>query len=285
MSITIIRRFGFLHAGILISIVSALLLIIFSITIGPVHYNQTSQQSDDSEFSESCISLSIYTRECIARDYNEFSFVSGIVNTTTTWIADYGYAGVFSAALLENLFPPIPSELIFPLAGFTANSKNLGLVEGALGMATMGAAGSTVGAIIIYYISMRIGRPAVLRYGRYVGIGKKEIEKTEDWFERHGQAAVFFGRMAPGIRELVSIPAGFQKMRLSVFIPFTFAGSLVWCIFLTLVGFYMGEAWNRFHDKYSFVFDIMAVVIVIGIILGIIFRHYKIKLKKDNKDN
>jgi membrane protein DedA with SNARE-associated domain len=283
--ITINKSFGFLHAGILVSIVSAILLITFSIATGPINYSQTNQQSDDSKFSESCISLSVYTGEYFAGDYNEFSFVSDIVNITTTWIADYGYAGVFSAALLENLFPPIPSELIFPLAGFTANSKNLGLVEGALGMATMGAAGSTMGAIIVYYISMRIGRPAVLRYGRYVGIGKKEIEKTEDWFERHGQAAVFFGRMAPGIREIVSIPAGIQKMRLSVFIPLTFAGSLVWCIFLTLVGFYAGEAWNRFHDKYSFIFDIMAVVIVIGIILGIVFRHYKIKHKKDSKGN
>ncbi len=255
------------------------------IIIGPIFNNHASQQMDISKIPISCISASKCADEGFVADYQEFSFVGNMVNTTTTWIADYGYAGVFFAALLENLFPPIPSELVFPLAGFTAYSKNLGLVEGALGMAIMGAAGSTVGAIIIYYASRQIGRPVILRYGRYIGVGKEELEKTEEWFERHGQSAVFFGRMAPGIREIVSIPAGIQKMRLSVFILFTFAGSLVWCVFLTLVGFYAGKAWNRFYDKYSLTFDIMAVVIVIGIVLGIVLRHYKIKRNKDRKGN
>ena len=193
----------------------------FFTTNNPIFDNQANRQSDTSKFPTYYISPSRDTGGTFVTDYHEFSFVGDIVNTTTTWIADYGYAGVFSAALLENLFPPIPSELIFPLAGFTAYSKNLGLIEGALGMATMGAAGSTVGAIIIYYVSMRIGRPVIIKYGRYVGIGKREIEKTEAWFERHGQAAVFFGRMAPGIREIVSIPAGIQRMKLPVlfFLP------------------------------------------------------------------
>lgn len=258
----------------------------FFIIVNPIFFNHaTSQQMDISKTPISCISPSKCADEVFVTYYQEFSFVGNIVNTTTTWIADYGYAGVFLAALLENLFPPIPSELVFPLAGFTAYSKNLGLVEGAIGMAIMGAAGSTVGAIIIYYASRQIGRPVILRYGRYIGIGKEGLEKTEEWFERHGQSAVFFGRMAPGIREIVSIPAGIQKMRLSVFILFTFAGSLLWCVFLTLVGFYAGKAWNRFYDKYSITFDIMAVVIVIGIVLGIVLRHYKIKRNKDRKGN
>lgn len=257
----------------------------FFMIISPIFNNHASQQTDISKIPISCISPLKYANECFVTTHQEFSFVESMVNATTTWIADYGYAGVFFAALLENLFPPIPSELVFPLAGFTAYSKNLGLVEGALGMAIMGAAGSTVGAIMIYYASRQIGRPIILRYGRYIGIGKEELEKTEEWFERHGQSAVFFGRMAPGIREIVSIPAGIQKMRLSLFILFTFAGSLVWCVFLTLVGFYAGKAWNRFYDKYSITFDIMAVVIVIGIVLGIVFRHYKTKRNKDRKGN
>ncbi len=219
-----------------------------------------------------------------SHDYYKFSFVSDIVNATTTLIATYGYTGVFTAALIENLFPPIPSEVIFPLAGFTANSKNLGLVEGALGMAIMGAAGSTVGAIIIYFISRKIGRSIVLKFGKYVGIGEKELEKTEAWFERHGQSAVFFGRMAPGLREIISIPAGIQKMNIFTFLGFTFAGSLVWSVSLTLVGFYIGEAWNRFYDKYSFVFDIVAGAIVIGVITVLVIRYYKNKRKdKRNK--
>jgi membrane protein DedA with SNARE-associated domain len=216
--------------------------------------------------------------------YYKYSIVSDIVNATTTLISTYGYPGVFVAALLENLFPPIPSEVIFPLAGFTANSKNLGLVEGAFGMAIMGAAGSTVGAIIIYLISRKIGRAIVLKLGKYVGLGEKELKKTETWFERHGQSAVFFGRMAPGLREIISIPAGIQKMNLFTFLVFTFAGSLVWSVSLTLVGFYIGEAWNRFYDKYSFVFDIVAGAIVIGIIAVLVFRYFKNK-RKDKRNN
>jgi membrane protein DedA with SNARE-associated domain len=170
------------------------------------------------------------------------------------------------------------------LAGFTAYTKNLGIMEGAVGMSLTGAAGSTVGAIIIYCMSRRLGRMAVLKLGKYVGIGEKELEKTEKWFERHGRSAVFFGRMAPGIRELVSIPAGIDRMKFSVFVAFTFLGSLMWCSFLTFIGFYLGEAWNRFYVSYSFIFDILSIVIVGCIILGIIMRHYQAK-RKDTSSN
>src|SRR3954451_14159392 len=208
---------------------------------------------------------------------NSSSIIFQIINGIAIWIYTYGYIGIFFAALLENLFPPIPSELIFPLAGFTANIKGLGLIEGAIGMALAGAAGSTIGAIIIYFISYKIGIPIILKLGRYVGIREKEISKTKHWFDKHGSKAVFFGRLAPGIREIISIPAGIEKMNLTKFIIFTFAGSSIWSIFLTLVGFYLGEAWNRFYDKYSFIFDILAIIIIIGIIVAIIIRHYKSK--------
>ena len=215
--------------------------------------------------------------------FSQNSIISHIINTTTNWIAIYGYPGVFAAALLENLFPPIPSELIFPAAGFAANTKNLGVISGILGMAAMGALGSTTGAIIIYYISMRIGKPAILKIGKYVGIGEKSVETAESWFEKHGSMAVFLGRMAPGIREIISIPAGIQKMNLSKFILFTFAGSLIWSVFLTSIGFYLGEAWNIFYEDYSFVFDVVAVLLIVGIIVGIIIRHYKNKNEKEKK--
>jgi len=153
---------------------------------------------------------------------SDLSLIPNVVNVTTSWIAEYGYIGVFIAALVENLFPPIPSELIFPLAGVTAFTKDLGFIEGVIGMSLAGAAGSTVGAIIIYYISRKIGRVAILKLGNRIGIGEKELENSEIWFDKHGSVAVFFGRMAPGIRELISIPAGIEKMKLSTFITFTF---------------------------------------------------------------
>jgi membrane protein DedA with SNARE-associated domain len=135
------------------------------------------------------------------------SWVSNIISMLTAWIADYGYPAVFAAALLETVFPPIPSEIVFPFAGFTAYDRQLGL-ENAIGMAAVGALGSTVGAIAIYYASLKAGKAAIIRYGKYVRVGTKEIEKAEKWFEKHGELAVFLGRMAPGVREIISIPAG-----------------------------------------------------------------------------
>lgn len=209
--------------------------------------------------------------------YSDLSLIPSIVNVTTSWIAEYGYVGVFTAALVENLFPPIPSELIFPLAGITAFTKHLGFIEGVIGMSMAGAGGSTCGALIIYYISRRIGRVAILKLGNRIGIGEKELEKSEKWFDKHGSAAVFFGRMAPGIRELVSIPAGIEKMKLSTFVIFTFAGSFVWCTFLTTIGFFIGDVWSNLYEEYSFVFDLVAIIVVGGIIGGLSYRFYKNK--------
>lgn len=223
-------------------------------------------------------SLASYNSENVDLLSN-LSLIPNVVNVTTSWIAKYGYIGVFTAALVENLFPPIPSELIFPLAGIAAFTKDLGFIEGVLGMSLAGAAGSTVGALIIYYISRKIGRVAILKLGNHIGIGEKELEKAEKWFDKHGSVAVFFGRMAPGIRELVSIPAGIEKMKLSTFITFTFAGSFVWCTFLTTMGFVVGEVWSELYEEYAFIFDLVAIIIIGGIIGGISYRLYKNKKK------
>ena len=202
------------------------------------------------------------------------SWVSDLVNMVTAWIAHYGYPAVFIAALLETVFPPIPSEVVFPLVGFTAYDKQLG-VEHAVGMAATGALGATVGAIVIYYASFRVGKAAIIRYGKYVRIGSREIEKAEKWFEKHGQLAVFLGRMAPGVREIISIPAGISKMNIAKFIIFTFAGSLIWSIMLSLAGYYGGKAWNQVSERLSSIFGIVGAIIVAGIIAIIAIMWFK----------
>src|ERR671924_1434178 len=158
-------------------------------------------------------------------------FIDGILDSISSLIAQYGYPAVFAAAFLETIFPPIPSEIIFPLVGFVAQSKGLGLGN-AIGMGTIGALGSTVGAIMIYFIALKIGRPAILRIGKYVLINESKLQRAELWFEKHGAVAVFVGRLAPGIREIISIPAGLSKMNIIKFILFTFAGSLIWSVSL-----------------------------------------------------
>jgi membrane protein DedA with SNARE-associated domain len=211
-----------------------------------------------------------------------FSF-QNITDTITSWIFNIGYLGVFAATLLETIFPPIPSEVIFPLIGFTAQSKGLGLAN-AIAMATIGALGSTVGAIMIYFLSLKIGRPAILRVGKYVLINESKLQRAELWFEKHGAVAVFAGRLAPGIREIISIPAGLGKMNIIKFILFTFAGSLIWSISLTIVGYYLGETWSKFAKESSGIFNIVALIIIVGVAAVIGFGYYK-EHRSSTKDN
>jgi membrane protein DedA with SNARE-associated domain len=200
--------------------------------------------------------------------------LNDIVDSITSWISSAGPAGVFAATLLETVFPPIPSEIIFPLIGLTAQRKGLGFGN-AIGMATIGALGSTVGAIMIYFISLKIGRPAILRVGKYVLINESKLRRAELWFEKHGAVAVFAGRLAPGIREIISIPAGLGKMNIVKFILFTFVGSLIWSVSLTIVGYYFGEAWSKFAKESSEIFNIAALIIIVGVAAVIGFGYYK----------
>jgi membrane protein DedA with SNARE-associated domain len=202
-----------------------------------------------------------------------------MIEIISGWIANYGYPSVFAAALLENLFPPIPSELVFPLIGFSAQTNDLGMA-GAIGMAIVGAVGSTVGAIIIYFIALKIGLPTITRIGkRYHLLSESDLKKTETWFVRHGELAVFLGRMAPGIRELISIPAGIAEMNIVRFTFFTFIGSCIWSLFLTLVGFFIGDAWIRFYGNYSQIFDIVGITLILVIIAIVAIKYYKGKQK------
>jgi membrane protein DedA with SNARE-associated domain len=193
--------------------------------------------------------------------------LSSIVDAISALIGEYGYPAVFAAAFLEVIFPPIPSEVIFPLVGFTAQNRGLGL-ENAIGMATVGALGSTVGAVLIYFISAKVGRTAIMRFGKRVRISEQEIEKAERWFEKYGSIAVFTARMIPGIREIISIPAGISRMSLAKFVAYTFAGSLLWCVILTLVGYYLGEAWSNFSDQVSYAFTIIAFILIAAIVVA-----------------
>lgn len=223
----------------------------------------------------------IILSELIVASPNTISNMTGhgifgnMIEIISGWIANYGYPAVFAAALLENLFPPIPSELVFPLIGFSAQTNDLGMA-GAIGMAIVGAVGSTVGAIIIYFIALKIGLPTITRIGkRYHLLSESDLKKTETWFVRHGELAVFLGRMAPGIRELISIPAGIAEMNIVRFTFFTFIGSCIWSIFLTLVGFFIGDAWIRFYGNYSQVFDIVGITLILVIIAIVAIKYYK----------
>jgi membrane protein DedA with SNARE-associated domain len=185
---------------------------------------------------------------------------------------------VFAVAFLEMVFPPIPSEVVFPLVGFTAQSGGLG-VEGAIMLAAVGALGSTAGALVIYFVAQKVGRAAILRYGKYLKIGEGELKKAEGWFAKYGVAAVFAAKMVPGVRELISIPAGIGGMRVVRFTVFTFAGSLVWSVALTLAGYYLGEAWATVSEDLSFAFTVIGAIVVAGAIAGIVVWYVRRRKK------
>lgn len=209
-------------------------------------------------------------------------FLGDVLEQISSLITQYGYPAVFVAAFLEVIFPPIPSEVVFPLVGFTAQSRGLGL-ENAIGMAAVGALGSTAGAIIIYYLAKMLGRGAILRYGRYVRVGEQELQKAERWFAKYGPVAVFSARMVPGVRELISIPAGIGGMAIPKFVTYTFAGSLVWSVALTLVGFYLGEAWSPVSGQLSTAFTTIGAVILAAAILGSIAWYLRRRKKEKSR--
>lgn len=161
------------------------------------------------------------------------------------WIADFLgshlYEGIFLAALLETIIPPIPTLAVFPTAGFLASQQGIPLI-GVIPMILLGATGATVGTSAIYLIALKLGRVVLLRYLRYVRISENKLERVEIWFEKYGDKAVFLGRMVPVMREMISIPAGLLKMKIPKFIMYTFAGSCIWSAGTILAGYYFGEA-------------------------------------------
>lgn len=209
------------------------------------------------------------------------SLINDTVNSVTNLILHLGYLGIFTAALAETLFPIIPSELIFPLAGYVVQSQNLGIGQ-AIMFGFMGSLGSTLGAIIIYFLSRKVGRIVILKIGKYILINENKLQKSEIWFQKYGKVAVLLGRLAPGIRELISVPAGLAKMNLISFILFTFIGSFLWSLSLTMIGFYLGDAWDEFSQESSKAFHFISIIIIISITVILV---YKLIIKKKRKNN
>ncbi|MDQ5869886.1 MAG: DedA family protein [Thermoproteota archaeon] len=204
-----------------------------------------------------------------------------LIDTITSWISAYGYAGVFLAMLIETVFPPIPSEVVLPLAGYAVFNNQGGIID-AIIVGIIAGLGSTVGAIVIYLVARKIGRYAVIKYGKYIFLDEKKLAKIEEWFDRHGTKAVFLCRMAPGMRELISIPAGLSKMSIPKFTVFTFAGSLIWSVSLTIVGYTFGKTTQNWIESSSAIFNYVAIIIIVGIVGYIVYRFVKSSVRTDH---
>lgn len=154
-------------------------------------------------------------------------------------ISENLYPGIFLAAFIETIFPPIPSEAIFPLAGYIILQNEMSFIH-VIGVGLTGGFGATLGALIIYLIALKLGRTGLTKYLKFVKIKESSLKKADKWFEKYGDKSVIVGRLIPGIRELVSIPAGIFNMKPIKFLLFTCIGSCSWSIILTALGYYFG---------------------------------------------
>lgn len=180
-----------------------------------------------------------------------------------------GAPGAGVAVALENLFPPIPSEVVLPLAGFAAARGRFGLIE-AIIWTTIG---STVGALALYWLGHKLGVERLRSLARKIPLMKvSDIDRTNDWFGRHGRSAVFFGRMLPMFRSFISIPAGVERMALAAFTAWTFAGSAVWNTVLVGAGYVLGAQWSRVEKYTGILQNVLLVVLGIALVWFIVHR-------------
>ncbi len=179
-----------------------------------------------------------------------------------------GYGAIFGAMFLENLFPPIPSELIMPLGGFYVQQGKLALIPVVLA----GLLGTVLGALPWYGIGRLVNEERIEewlgRHGRWLGISPKELHRSRQWFNRHGTALVFWGRLIPGIRTLISVPAGIELMPLAPFLLWTTAGSLIWTLLLTVAGLLLGEGYSRVEEWIEPVSKVVKVLLLVAALAG-----------------
>lgn len=197
--------------------------------------------------------------------------LDNLTDWATNIVERLGYAGVTMLVALENLFPPIPSEVVLGLAGYTASRGDSWVV----GMIVAASIGSMVGAWVLYGLSAAIGpvrlRAIVLRYGTWIGFGETDLDRAESWFDRRSRVAVLVCRCIPLIRSLISIPAGFRRMPLGTFTLFTLVGSLVWNTILVTAGYLLADQWEKVLDVTE-PFQTVVIAVIALLIVAIVIR-------------
>lgn len=183
-------------------------------------------------------------------------------------IFDWGYLGIFLLMAVESSFVPFPSEIVMIPAGYLASQGEMSLTLVLLS----GLAGSMVGAFINYYLALTLGRKILLKYGRYFFIKKESLFKMESYFNKHGHISTFTGRLIPGIRQLISIPAGLARMNLIQFSLFTALGAGLWALVLTLLGYFIGENQELIS---IYLKQITMGVVALLVVIGFIYYKYK----------
>lgn len=197
-------------------------------------------------------------------------------------IEQFGYFGVFFLILIENVFPPIPSEVILLISGFFSSYTSLSVFY----MIIASTLGSFLGAIILYYIGKifnkeRLKKIVNGRLGKILFLKENDIDKADEWYDNKGNKSVFFCRFVPIVRSLISIPAGMSEMPMGKFIIYTICGSMIWNTVLICLGYRLGSNWEyvlTILDKYQ-----MVVIVILVIIFGYVIIKFYRKKRKSKK--
>jgi membrane protein DedA with SNARE-associated domain len=207
-----------------------------------------------------------------------------VLDAIVTWLADtvfkLGYPGILLLMALESSFFPFPSEVVMPPAGYLAAQGRMSL---ALVLAA-GIGGSVLGACFNYYVAVRLGRPLLHRYARYLLISETSLDRAEAFFRRHGEIGTFVGRLVPVIRQYISLPAGLARMALGRFTIYTAAGAGVWCAILSYVGWYLGKHADVLRredvERYTTTALIILAPILLATVVVYVLRHRRAERAK-----
>ena len=190
--------------------------------------------------------------------------LSSIINFIVETVSSLGYFGIFIMMFLESSFFPFPSEVVMIPAGYLASKGEMNIYLVLL----FGILGSLAGALFNYYFAIKLGRAFLLRYGKYILISEETILKMEEFFKNHGHISTFSGRLIPGVRQYISLPAGLARMNIFVFSLYTSLGAGIWVLILTILGYFLG-------NNQALVKEYLHIIVIVILILLAIFAYNK----------
>jgi len=202
--------------------------------------------------------------------------LSGIVGIAARLIEDLGLLGVAVFTFAETVFPPIPSEVILPLAGFSAQQGSMNIVL----VIVAATAGAYLGALFLYWLGAKLGLERSINWlSKLPLVDREDFEKAAGWFHRHGRPAIFFGRLLPGIRSVISLPAGAERMPLTTFSLYTIAGSALWNTILVTLGALLGTQYELI-DEYSQWLNYAVYAAIAGVVVFLVVRRIRQRTRR-----
>jgi membrane protein DedA with SNARE-associated domain len=210
------------------------------------------------------------------------AFEAAVIEFVRSLFATLGWAGVVIGMAIESACIPLPSEIIMPLAGWLLVAENHLGWAGVLQAGWWGAVGNLLGSCVAYAAGAYGGRPLIERYGSYILITRKDLDRADRWFARWGEATVFLARLMPVVRTFISFPAGVARMPFGRFAIYTLAGSFFWSVALAAVGYQWGPSWEEFRERARFLdYPIAALVVV----LVAVYVWHKVRELREEKTN